>query len=56
MNEEELDAKFSYLVTLRAGERKANELREALKGIDAVSNVADIMVQLELPEVKLEDL
>ena len=56
MTEEELDAKFSYLVGLRAGEAKAKELGQVLKGLDQVSNVAEIMAGLELPEAKLEDL
>jgi hypothetical protein len=56
MTEEELDAKFSYLVGLRVGEAKAKELAQVLKGLDSVSNVADIMVQLEFPEAKIEDL
>ena len=50
MTEEELDAKFSYLVGLRAGETKAKELARVLKGLDRVTNIADVMVQLELPE------
>jgi len=56
MTEEELDAKFSYLVGLRAGEAKAKELGQVLKGLDKVSNVAEIMAGLELPEAKLSDL
>jgi hypothetical protein len=56
MTEEELDAKFSYLVGLRAGEAKAKELAQVLKQLDTVSNVADVMVQLELPEASIESL
>ncbi len=56
MTEEELDAKFSYLVGLRAGEAKAKELPGVLKRLDTVSNVAEVMVQLELPEAKIEEL
>ena len=56
MTEEELDAKFFYLVGLRAGEAKAKELGQELKGLDNVSNVAEIMAGLELPEAKLSDL
>jgi 2-methylcitrate dehydratase PrpD len=49
MTEADLDAKFSHLVGLRAGEAKAKELARTLKGLDTVSNVADVMAQLELP-------
>ena len=54
MTEEDLDAKFSHLVGLRAGEAKADELARVLKGLDTVSNIADVMVQLELPEASME--
>jgi len=56
MTEEELDAKFSYLVGLRAGEAKAKELARVLKRLDTVSNVADVMVQLELPEAHIDQV
>jgi 2-methylcitrate dehydratase PrpD len=56
MTEEEVDAKFSYLVGLRAGEAKAKELARVLKRLDTVSNVADIMVQLELPEASIDQV
>jgi len=56
MTEEELDAKFSYLVGLRVGEAKAKELAGVLKHLDTVNNVAEVMVQLELAEAKLEDI
>jgi 2-methylcitrate dehydratase PrpD len=56
MTEEELDTKFSYLVGLRAGETKANELVGILKRLDTVSNMADVMIQLELPERHVEQL
>ncbi len=56
MTEGELDAKFSYLVGLRGGEAKAKELGQVLKGLGQVSNVAEVMAGLELPEAKLEDL
>ena len=55
MSEEEVDAKFSYLVGLRVGEAKAKELAQVLKQLDKVSNVADVMVQLEFPEARLEN-
>jgi 2-methylcitrate dehydratase PrpD len=54
MTEEELDAKFSYLVGLRLGEAKANELALVLKQLDTVSNIADVMVQLEFPETHID--
>jgi 2-methylcitrate dehydratase PrpD len=54
--EEELDAKFSYLVGLRAGEAKAKELARVLKRLDTVSNVAEVMVQLELPEASIDEV
>ena len=53
MTEEDLDAKFSYLVGLRAGETKAKELAQILKRLDRVSNVAEVMVELELPEATI---
>ena len=54
--EAELDAKFSYLVGLRAGEDKARELAQVLKRLDTVSNVAEVMVQLELPEARIDEV
>ncbi len=54
MSEEDLDAKFSYLVGLRAGNAKAEELAQVLKRLDAVSNIADVLVQLELPQTHIE--
>jgi len=54
MTEEDLDAKFSHLVGLRAGEAKAEELARVLKRLDSVRNIADVMVQLELPEARIE--
>jgi 2-methylcitrate dehydratase PrpD len=54
MPEEDLDEKFTYLVGLRVGEAKARELAHVLKQLDTVSNIADVMVQLELPEVDIE--
>ena len=56
MTEAELDAKFSYLVGLRAGEAKAHELAGVLKHLDTASNVADVMAQLELPEAHLDQI
>ena len=53
MTEEELDAKFSHLVGLRAGDAKAKELAQVLKRLDTVSNVAEVMEQLELPEAHI---
>jgi len=50
MTEEDLDAKFSHLVGLRAGEAKAKELGQVLKKLETVSNMAEVIVQLELPE------
>ena len=54
MTEEEVDAKFLHLVGLRAGEAKAEELARIVKRLDTASNIADIMVQLELPEGDVE--
>jgi 2-methylcitrate dehydratase PrpD len=56
MPEEDLDNKFSYLVGLRVGEAKAKELAQVLKGLDTVSNIADVMVQLELPEASIDQV
>ena len=56
MTEEDLDAKFSYLVGLRAGEAKAEELARVLKRLDTVSNIAEVMAQLELPEAHIEQV
>jgi 2-methylcitrate dehydratase PrpD len=53
MTEAELDAKFSHLVGLRAGDAKAKELAQVLKRLDTVSNVAEVMEQLELPEAHI---
>jgi 2-methylcitrate dehydratase PrpD len=50
MTEEEVDAKFLHLVGLRAGEARAEELARIVKRLDTASNIADVMVQLELPE------
>ena len=51
-----MDAKFSYLVGLRAGGAKAQELGAVLKRLDIESNIADVMVQLELPEASIEQV
>ena len=56
MTEADLDTKFSYLVGLRAGESKAAELAEVLKGLDQAHNVADVMAQLELPPANIDDV
>ena len=56
MTEQDLDAKFSYLVGLRAGGAKAQELAAVLKQLDIVSNIADVMVQLELPVASIEQV
>ena len=56
MAEEDLDAKFTHLVSLRAGDSKAEELAVVLKRLDTVSNIADVMVQLELPEASIEQV
>ena len=56
MSEAELDVKFSYLVGLRAGAGKAEELAGVLKGLDTVSNVAEVMIQLELPAASISEL
>jgi 2-methylcitrate dehydratase PrpD len=56
MTEDDLDAKFSHLVGLRAGEAKAKELSQVLKRLDTVSNVAEVMVQMELPEARIEQV
>ena len=55
MTEDDLDAKFADLVGMRAGEAKARELAVTLKGMDTVSNVAEVVRQLELPAAKIED-
>lgn len=56
MTEADLDAKFSYLVGLRAGESKAAGLAGVLKGLDKAPNVAEVMAQLELPPANIEDV
>jgi hypothetical protein len=56
MTKEELDVKFSQLAGLRAGEAKAKELAGVLKRLDTVSNIADLMAQLELPETKINQV
>ena len=56
MTEAELDAKFSYLVGLRAGEAKAKELVGVLKGLDAVKDINEVMRQLELPETGIKQV
>jgi 2-methylcitrate dehydratase PrpD len=55
MKEEDIDAKFHALVGMRAGEAKAQELAQALKGWDKVSNIAQVMTRLQLPAAKIED-
>ena len=56
MTEQDLDAKFSYLVGLRAGGAKAHQVGAVLKRLDIESNIADVMVQLELPEASIEQV
>ncbi len=56
MTKVDLDSKFSYLIGLRAGNAKAGELAPVLKHLDAVSNIADVVVQLELPHASLEQI
>ena len=56
MTEAELDAKFSHLVGLRAGEAKARELTTVLKRLDTVSDISEVMAQLELPQVSIEQV
>ena len=55
MTEEDLDAKFADLVGMRAGAAKARQLATALKGMETVGNVSEVMRQLELPAAKIED-
>jgi 2-methylcitrate dehydratase PrpD len=55
MTEEDIDAKFLTLVSMRAGDAKARELAEALKGLDKVSNIAEVMTLLQLQAAKIED-
>ena len=56
MTEEDLDAKFSYLVGLRAGQEKAAELAAVLKNVESATHVGSVMTQLQLPEARIEDL
>ena len=56
MTEADLDAKFSYLVGLRAGPEKAAELAAVLKNVESATDVGSIMTQLQLPEAHIEDL
>ena len=56
MTKAELDAKFSHLVGLRAGETKARELTTVLKRLDTVSDISEVMAQLELPQVSIEQV
>ena len=55
MSEDDLDAKFTDLVSMRAGEGRARELAEALKGLEGAPNVSDVMSLLELPGDRIED-
>jgi 2-methylcitrate dehydratase PrpD len=55
MTKEDVDAKFHALVGMRAGEAKARELAQTLKGLDEVSNIAEVMTALQLPAAKIED-
>jgi hypothetical protein len=55
MSEEDVDAKFQALVNMRAGEAKARELAQVLKGLDKESNIAEVMASLQLPAAKIED-
>ena len=54
MTPEDLDDKFLYLVGLRTGGTKAEELARVLKGLEEVDNIAHVMVQLEFPEARME--
>jgi 2-methylcitrate dehydratase PrpD len=56
MTEEDLSAKFADLAGLRAGEAKAMELAQVVKRLDSMDNIADLMVQLEMPEVLIEQV
>ena len=56
MSEEDLDVKLSFLVGLRAGNAKAEELAQVVKRLNAVSNIADVMFQLELPQTHIEQV
>jgi 2-methylcitrate dehydratase PrpD len=56
LNEAELDAKFSYFVGLRAGEAKAKLLAQVLKQLDTVTDVGDVMTELEMPGATLSDV
>jgi 2-methylcitrate dehydratase PrpD len=56
MPEENLDAKFAELVSLRVGEAKARELAQVLKRLDTASSIADIMTQLEFPEASINQV
>ena len=56
MTEAELDVKFSYLVGLRAGEAKATELAGVLKRLDTVSDISEVMAQLELPAAGIREI
>ena len=55
MTEEDLDAKFADLVGMRAGEERARQLAAALKGMENVANVSEVMSLVELPEARIED-
>ena len=56
MNEADLDAKFSYLVGLRAGAARAEELAALLKRLNQVENIAEVMVRLEMPEANIDEV
>ena len=56
MTEAELDAKFRYLVGLRAGEAKATELAGVLKRLDTVGDISEVMAQLELPAAGIKEI
>jgi len=56
MTEPDVDAKFSYLVGLRVGKSKAEELADLIKRLNVSSSISNIMANLEYPELHIDDI
>ena len=56
MTESDLDAKFSYLVGLRVGKSKAEELADLIKLLNVSGSISNILANLEYPELHIEDI
>ena len=56
MTESDLDAKFSYLVGMRVGKSKAEELADLIKLLNVSGSISNILANLEYPELHIEDI